>query len=168
MAEAVFCISPGLRVDLGPLLSAGFMRGGGGGGVFRTSVIQEATRIFGNSSWLQRCVECLAMIIQVRWRKVEMALIWGLFLSGSSQWIVDLKRGWQVLACLQPCWLNWLMRSRAIPLFPCCTHSHQGARDKEPFVLTSNVENRRRWHHSSSTATCTGSYRRCSVCVYST
>lgn len=168
MMEAVFCISPGLRIDLGTLLSAGFMRGGGG--VFRTSVIQEATRIFSNSSWLQLCVECLAMMIQVRWRKVEMAFIWGLFWSGSSQWIVDLKSGWQVFACIQPCWLNCLMRSRAIPLFPCCTHSHQGTRDKAASVLTSNAENRRQWHHSSSTATCTGSYRQCSVCVcvYST
>lgn len=167
LAEAVFCISPGLRVDLGTLLSAGFMRGGGCG-LFRTSVIQEATRIFSNSSWLQRCVVCLAMISQVRWRKVEMALIWGLFLSGSSQWIADLKSGWQVFACLQPCWLNWLMCSRAIPLFLCCKHSHQGTGDKAAFVLTLNAENKRQWHHSSSIATCIGSYRQCSVCVYST
>lgn len=136
-----------------------------GCGVFRTSVIQEATRSFSNSSWLQHCIVCLAVIIQVWWRMVEMALIWGLFSSGSSRWIADLKSGWQVFACLQPCWLNWLMCSRAIPLFLCCKHSHQGARDKSAFVLTSKAENRRQWHHSSSTATCIGSYRQCSVCL---
>lgn len=38
---------PGPCVDLGILLSAGFMRGGG---VFKTSVIQAAATTFSNSS----------------------------------------------------------------------------------------------------------------------
>lgn len=75
-----------------------------------------------------------------------------------------LKKGWQVFACLQPCWLKWLMGSRASPLFLCRKHSHQGARDKSVFVLTT-AENRRPWHPSRSIATCIGSYRQCSVCL---
>lgn len=81
----------------------------------------------------------------------------------SGLWI--LKKGWQVFACLQPCWLKWLMGSRAIPLFLCRKHSHQGTRDKSAFVLTTTAENRRPWHPSRSIATCIGSYRQCSVCL---
>lgn len=92
LTEAVLCVLPGLRVDLGTLLSHGFMHGGGGGGgVCRTSVIQEAPEVFSNSSWMQRCVVRSAMIIQVQRRMVTMAFSWGLFSSGGDQRIVDLK-----------------------------------------------------------------------------
>lgn len=90
LTEAVLCVLPGLRVDLGTLLSHGFMHGGGG--VCKTSVIQEAPGVFSNSSWMQRCVVRLAMIIQVQRRMVTMAFIWGLFSSGGGQRIADLKK----------------------------------------------------------------------------
>lgn len=73
-----------------------------------------------------------------------------------------MKKGWQVFACRQPCWLKWLMGSRAILLFLCHKHSHQGTRDKSVFVLTT-AENRRPCHPSRSTAMCVASYRQCSV-----